>query len=276
MVHRLTDQVREFCSAALRPHSYNIFRNSYIWFGILLGLPVPVVTAYLEIIFTEPNQHFPHIVAHIFQSPRQWFFLAHPLMFGALFGILGTIRHEKDGQISNLIDELQYLSTLDPLTGLANRRHFMNVFHDEIARADRQTLTLSIVFLDLDFFKKINDTYGHHMGDQVIREAGRFIETHCRPYDTIARWGGEEYIILLPASDEKEAALFAERIRAGIAAGFSAEIPFPVTISAGIAQYQPGDTLSVFVDRADQALYAAKLSGRNRVMVWSALPSKSL
>ncbi|MBI4792529.1 MAG: GGDEF domain-containing protein [Deltaproteobacteria bacterium] len=272
MVHRLMDQVREFWTAALRLNSYNPWRNPYIWFGILWGLPVPVVTAYLEIILTEPNQPAPHILAHIFQSPRQCFFLAHPLLFGALFGILGTIRHDKDTQINNLIAELQRLSTLDPLTGLANRRHFMNVFHDEIARADRQTLTLSIVFLDLDFFKKINDTYGHHMGDKVIREASRFIETHCRPYDTIARWGGEEYVILLPSSDEKEAALFAERIRAGIAAGFSPEIPFPLTVSAGIAQYQPGDTLSVLVDRADQALYAAKLSGRNRVMVSSALP----
>jgi diguanylate cyclase (GGDEF)-like protein len=271
MVQKLTEQMREFVAAACKPNSYNICRNSYIWFGILWGLPVPIVTAYLEMTFTESG-HLLHTAAHIFQSPRQWFFLAHPLLFGALFGILGTIRHEKDAQINNLITELQHLSTRDPLSGLANRRHFMNIFQDEIARTDRQTLTLSIVFLDLDFFKKVNDTYGHHMGDKVIRETGRYIQSHCRPYDTVARWGGEEYVILLPASDEKEAALIAERIRTGIAAGFSAEITFPVTISAGVAQYQTGDALSPLMDRADQALYAAKLSGRNRVMVWSALP----
>ncbi|MEW6288526.1 MAG: GGDEF domain-containing protein [Thermodesulfobacteriota bacterium] len=267
MPHKFTDQVREFFSACLRRHSYNLFKNPYIWFGVLWGLPIPLVTVSLAMTFTAEG-HLAPAFTHIFQSPLQCFFLAHPLLFGALFGILGTIRQEKDTQIKNLVEELRELSTQDPLTGLANRRHFIRAFEEEAARTDRQGLYMSIIFLDLDFFKKINDTHGHQMGDTVLREVSRYMQRQCRPYDTVARWGGEEFIILLPACDETKAAVCAERIRCGVAAGCSEEIPFPVTISAGVTRYAAGDSLERLTERADQALYCAKQTGRNRVVIW--------
>lgn len=265
--HKFANQVREFLSASLRLHSYNFFRNPYIWFGILWGTPIPLVTSSLAIECTGANP-LSLAIAHTWQDPLHLFFLMHPLLFGALFGILGTIRQEKDTQIQRLIEELRRLSTQDPLTGLANRRHFIETFEEEVARTLRQNLPLSIVFLDLDFFKKINDIHGHQIGDAVLREISRYIQRHCRPFDTTARWGGEEFIILLPANDEKEAASWAERIRHGIATGFSEKIPFQVTISAGVASYKAGDCLEKLTDRADQALYRAKQSGRNRVVIW--------
>jgi len=246
---------------------YNLFKNPYIWFGILWGIPVPLVTTSLAMVFHAKENLHPAIT-HILQDPLQWFFLAHPLLFGILFGILGTIRQEKDTQIHNLVNRLKKLSTQDPLTGLANRRHFSKAFEEEAARTLRQNLPLSIVFLDLDFFKKINDTHGHHMGDTVLKEVSRYMKRQCRPFDTAARWGGEEFIILLPANDEREAAIYTERIRCGIASGFSEEIPFPITVSAGVARYEAGDSLEKLTERADQALYQAKQAGRNRVVVW--------
>ncbi|MBU4261515.1 MAG: GGDEF domain-containing protein [Proteobacteria bacterium] len=265
MPRTFTDEVREFLSACLCLHSYNLFKNPYIWFGLLWGIPIPLVTTSLAM---TAKGHLAPDISDIFQSPLQCFFLAHPLLFGALFGILGTIRQEKDTQIQNLVEELRELSTKDPLTGLANRRHFIHTFEEEVARTVRQNLPLSIIFLDLDFFKKINDTHGHLRGDTVLREVSRYMQQQCRPYDTAARWGGEEFVILLPADDETKAAACAERIRCGIAAGFSEEIPFPVTISAGVARYKAGDTLEKLTERADQALYRAKQTGRNRVVLW--------
>ncbi|MBU0965349.1 MAG: GGDEF domain-containing protein [Proteobacteria bacterium] len=267
MPRKFTDEMREFLSACLCLHSYNLFKNSYIWFGILWGIPIPLVTISLVMTFTDQGHLVPAITS-IFQSPLQCFFLAHPLLFGALFGILGTIRQEKDTQIQKLVEELRELSIKDPLTGLANRRHFILSFEEEAARTVRQNLPLSIIFLDLDFFKKINDTHGHQMGDTVLREVSRYMLQQCRPYDMAARWGGEEFVILLPADDEIKAAACAERIRCGIAAGFSEKIPFPVTISAGVARYKAGDSLERLTERADQALYRAKQTGRNRVILW--------
>lgn len=230
-------------------------------------MPIPLVTSSLELTF-HTTAHLTPAITHILQNPLQWFFLAHPLLFGALFGILGTIRQEKDTQIQNLVERLKKMSIQDPLTGLANRRHFIQAFEEEAARTLRQKIPLSIVFLDLDFFKNINDTHGHRMGDTVLREISQYMLRKCRPFDTPARWGGEEFIILLPANDEREAAVYTERIRRGIAAGFSEKIPFPVTISAGVARYEAGESLEKLTERADQALYKAKQNGRNRVVIW--------
>lgn len=264
---RLREQVREFCAAALRGHSYNLFKNPYIWFGIFWGMPVPVVTISLYVFFTNPTstEAFRHSAL---ATALQWFFLAHPIFFGALFGILGTIRTDKEQQISELIDELWRTSTLDPLTGLSNRRHFVQVFDEEMARANRNGEPLSLVFFDLDHFKRINDTYGHHVGDQVLCESAELIKKHCRQYDLPARWGGEEFVILLPSVDIGGATMIADRIREGFVTDCCRAMPFTQTISGGVAQLLPDDSLETLADRADQALYAAKNSGRNRVVAW--------
>ncbi len=265
-----SNPISEFFTAAKKPFSYNLRRNIYIWFGILWGLPVPIATILLQAHFIKAaGIEGPLLKA--FSSPLQWFFLAHPLLFGLIFGILGSVRHEKDAQVRSMIQKLRELSTLDPLTGLSNRRYFTHIFHDECARSLRQNEAMTILFLDIDHFKQVNDNHGHYYGDLALQAIGNCLKKHCRPYDTIVRWGGEEFVILLRATDEKTALHFAERIRYAVQNGFDPALPFPLKISIGLAQYQENDALERLIDRADKALYHAKQTGRNKVVAWSAL-----
>lgn len=264
------EQVKEFCAASLRLYSYNLLKNVYIWFGILWGLPIPLASILFQMVFIG-SRDLQNSATIILTTPLQWFFLAHPIFFGALFGILGTVRHQKDEEVRKLIDELKIMSILDPLTGLSNRRYFNHVFTDELARIQRTAAPLSLIFLDLDHFKKINDTHGHSMGDEILRATANHLRDNCRPYDTPGRWGGEEFVILLPTTTEEEAFDFAERIRIDFSAGFGPAIPVHVNISIGVTQYQTGDTLESLVERADKALYYAKSTGRNKVVAWSAI-----
>jgi diguanylate cyclase (GGDEF)-like protein len=270
MPNTLHEQVKEFLAATSRSYSYNIFRNIYIWFGILWGLPIPLASSLFQALLVG-SRDIHEIIEVVLNTPIQWLFLAHPVVFGILFGILGSVRQQKDDEVNRLIEELKIMSILDPLTGLSNRRYFIRAFQDELARKRRKETPLSLIFLDLDHFKKINDTHGHRMGDEILRITASHLRTHCRPYDSPARWGGEEFIILLPETNEEEAYLFAERIRQNFSAGLTPAIPLNITVSIGVSQYQPGDTLELFVDRADKALYHAKSAGRDRVVRWSSL-----
>ncbi len=265
-------QINEFFAAAIEPFSYNLRRNIYIWFGILWGLPIPLVTILIQAHFLEvsgvENQYL-----IITSSPLQWFFLAHPPLFGLIFGILGTIRNDKDTQINIMLGKFEELSTLDPLTGLKNRRYFAQNFHDECARSLRRKEPMTMLFLDLDHFKLVNDTHGHYFGDLALKATSTCLKEQCRPYDTVVRWGGEEFVVLLRATNENMALHFAERIRQKIQDGFNPALPFSLTISIGLAQYQDNDTLESLTDRADKALYHAKHTGRNKVVTWSELAS---
>lgn len=262
----------EFWSAVKQSFSYNLRRNVYIWFGICWGLPIPFVTIVLQVHFFQTTGVENALLATLGQ-PVQWFFLAHPILFGLVFGALGTIRFEKDAEILRMLGKLQEQSNLDPLTGLKNRRYFAHLFHDECARSLRRREPLTLLFLDLDHFKRVNDTHGHHFGDMALQAASTFFKGQCRPYDTIVRWGGEEFVILLRATDESAAVYFAERIRQGIKGKLQPALPFTLSISIGLAQYQDNDTLEDLSDRADQALYFAKKNGRDRVVCWSVVPA---
>jgi diguanylate cyclase (GGDEF)-like protein len=164
--------------------------------------------------------------------------------------------------------EMRYreLSLTDELTGLYNARHFFRQVQSEVDRAIRYDSPLSICVLDIDHFKQYNDTYGHLCGDAVLSELGRVIQKLIRDSDSAYRYGGEEFIIVLPATNREEAARVAERIRAS----FNEHAFFPrsgtevhVSISLGVTSYNPGESVSDFVDRADQNMYAAKKCGRN-------------
>jgi diguanylate cyclase (GGDEF)-like protein len=267
-------QIKEFAEAARQPFSYNLRKNIYIWFGILWGLPIPLVTILLHAHFLEVKG-LEGLCGEVLGNPMQWFFLAHPLVFGIIFGILGTIRNDKEKKIKEMVEQLEEMSIHDPLTGLKNRRYFAHIFHDECARSLRRQEALTLLFLDLDHFKRVNDNHGHHFGDIALQETGRFLKQQCRPYDTVVRWGGEEFIILLRATDESTAINFSERIRIGIQTELNPDLPFSMTISIGLAQYQDNDTLEDLTDRADKALYHAKQSGRNKVIPWSMLSAES-
>ena len=164
-------------------------------------------------------------------------------------------------------EELQRLATTDALTGVWNRRHFKQVVVAEIQREGRYGEPLSLLLFDIDHFKAINDTHGHLVGDQVLIGLCHRVREHLRGVDVLARWGGEEFVVLLPHCDGPQAQRLAEKLRALIAAE-----PFPgagrVTSSFGVAEFRPPESADAWLNRADDALYQAKSAGRNRV--WAA------
>jgi diguanylate cyclase (GGDEF)-like protein len=154
----------------------------------------------------------------------------------------------------------------DELTGLANRRHGESQLEREIALAVRKGHDLGLVRVDIDHFKTINDEHGHHAGDRVLTEVARRLAGAVRGGDLLARWGGDEFVAILPATDRAGVLRAAERLRAAVddsAVGVE-EVATPVTVSVGWAHWM-GDTAGDLLARADRALYMAKDAGRNRV-----------
>lgn len=153
----------------------------------------------------------------------------------------------------------------DGLTGLYNVRIFHRRLGEEVERADRSGASLSLLMIDLDYLKRVNDTYGHLAGDAVIRQIGMILGSHIRSIDTVARYGGEEFALLLPETGAERAFVVADRLRARVERTDFAVSPDPVTISIGVATY-PDDatTPTDLLHKADQALYASKDRGRNR------------
>lgn len=167
-----------------------------------------------------------------------------------------------------LYDKLQELSTHDSLTEIYNRRHIMNKYIDEFSRSQKFNLDLAILMIDVDYFKKINDTYGHLCGDMVLYNVAVALKENIREIDFVARYGGEEFLAVLPETDKGSAIMVAERIRAKISAQhmqiFDERIS--VAVSIGVGSF-PQNTLhaDVLLETADKALYKAKENGRNRV-----------
>lgn len=163
-----------------------------------------------------------------------------------------------------LIREKETLASMDALTGVMNRRAFLKYAHREITRATRYGHNLSLVFIDIDHFKRINDTYGHPAGDEVLKIFVDTVKARIRDTDFISRWGGEEFIVLTPETGIEGVQNFAESVREWVAATEFPEVGH-VTCSLGVAQWKPGETFEIVCSRADAALYEAKKTGRNRV-----------
>jgi diguanylate cyclase (GGDEF)-like protein len=165
--------------------------------------------------------------------------------------------------------EAQILATslTDPLTGIGNRRRLEQALEQEFARAERSGRTLSAFMADLDHFKSVNDSYGHEIGDKVLAAFGQLLRRRIRAGDTAARFGGEEFVVLMPETDLANAVLIAERVREALAGCLIAPLPGPVTASFGVAELAAGEPARSLLSRADKALYEAKHTGRNRVAV---------
>lgn len=161
--------------------------------------------------------------------------------------------------------EFENRANYDPLTRLYNRRRFLELLERGIKNALHRNIDLSVIFFDIDHFKKINDTYGHNTGDEVLKGLSSLVSATIRHSDIFARWGGEEFLLLLESTSLENAARAAEKIRKAIM-----EHEFPdvkqVTCSFGVTSFHPADTGESFINRADTALYRAKESGRNRVI----------
>jgi diguanylate cyclase (GGDEF)-like protein len=170
-----------------------------------------------------------------------------------------------------LEQELERQAQTDSLTGAVNRRHFQDLAERELAQSRRYNHPLSLLMIDIDRFKAVNDNFGHAVGDLVLREFVRKCRETLREVDIVARTGGEEFAVLLPATNDGQAAHVAERLRQAVAAGevpVQQNSPVRFTISVGVASFQDAD-LETSLHRADQALYRAKELGRDRVCVFS-------
>jgi diguanylate cyclase (GGDEF)-like protein len=168
------------------------------------------------------------------------------------------------------IHALEEIARIDSLTKLFNRRHFDTALESEISRAHRYRLPLSLIMADVDFFKRINDSYGHLIGDEVLCHVAEVLQAGARRSDMLARYGGEEFAIILTQTPGDHALIVAERVRVALEQrplAFADGHVVPVTISLGCAALTAGDTPRNLIERADAALYRAKEGGRNRVSV---------
>ncbi len=172
-------------------------------------------------------------------------------------------------QIQSLLREFEYDATIDPLTGFYNRRWLGKMLVRLIQRCNSGSEAFSVIMMDLDYFKKFNDNYGHLAGDRALNTVAKALVEHLRPEDTITRYGGEEFIALLPGSDLQEAKQVAERLRGAVVStpiyGVDGKELPSLTISMGIAQLTHESTPEALIEDADRALYRAKRGGRNRV-----------
>ena len=192
--------------------------------------------------------------------------LAVTLLTGEMSKLRARLKTQKD-ELLTALDTIRTLATIDELTKLANRRHMNELLAQEERRRDAARGPTCIAVLDIDFFKRINDSFGHAAGDSVLRDFAQATRAELREGDALARWGGEEFLLMLPNTTPANARAVLERMRARVAAlepcdGATERVSF----SAGLSIWHPDEPIVETVNRADKALYAAKVAGRNRVI----------
>jgi diguanylate cyclase (GGDEF)-like protein len=187
-------------------------------------------------------------------------------LFGRERRVHDSIQTDKRLGLQELAREMEFQATTDTLTGLFNRLKFNQTLAMEILRSKRYQTGFSLILFDIDHFKYVNDVHGHQIGDSVLIEISRIVSDQMRATDLLARWGGEEFVILILESDQQMAQQAAEKLRIAIGQ-FIFPVVGAVTCSFGIAEYVQGDTAETLIARSDSALYEAKRNGRNRVEV---------
>lgn len=175
-------------------------------------------------------------------------------------------------EIATITREMEEaLHNLDPLTGTSTRTEMLTRLREQHVLVGRRVQACAIAMMDLDYFKTVNDTYGHVVGDSVLTAVARYVLANLRPYDLVFRYGGEEFLICLPNAELQVAYAIVERLRDGLGAlehGANGNEPFHVTVSFGLARLDSAVSVEESIERADKALYAAKAAGRNRVAIW--------
>lgn len=175
--------------------------------------------------------------------------------------------------VNSVLEEAQkLLRYTDPLTGLATRFAMLPLLDQERERVARTGEPSSVGMVDLDHFKQVNDTWGHNAGDIVLQEVAHFLLKNVRRYDQVCRYGGEEFVVLLPGTEPRRAKRVLDRLRRGLSRrriGIGDKTEIAVTASFGIAALRAGKSVMAAIDHADQAMYAAKRAGRNRVRIWA-------
>ncbi len=191
--------------------------------------------------------------------------------FDAMAESVRMTTRELEGKVRERTDALHRLATVDELTGLTNRRGMNELIAEEIERSRRTGATFGVIWLDVDWFKGINDSLGHGVGDAVLSEVAELLRANIRPYDHAGRWGGDEFLILLTPCDRDTLHTLAERVRTAVERHHGGNGRCPVTVSIGAHLAQPGDDIERILLLADKALYAAKQAGRNAVRLTEAL-----
>jgi diguanylate cyclase (GGDEF)-like protein len=182
------------------------------------------------------------------------------LTLGTLADVLATALHN-----AMTYEEMEYQSITDCLTGIKTRRYFLESIHSEWSRSSRSGKPFAVVLLDLDKFKTVNDTLGHLEGDLVLARVGRILEQRCRHSNVVARYGGDEFIVLMPETEIDQAQILGERVRSALA-GDPLLRERQVTCSVGVACFPlHGATIEELIRQADQAMYQSKSSGGDRV-----------
>ncbi len=195
---------------------------------------------------------------------------SHGVARNLLYILSGRMRYDNEALVNSikLQREFEHVASTDGLTGLHNRRWLNDAFKRQLQRCERSNAPCSMIMLDIDHFKEMNDRYGHLAGDRVLCTVAQVLLNMLRPTDLVARFGGEEFALLLPETPIKGALVIAERLRKAIAA---TPTPFeegkllpPATVSLGVTGLQPGQSLDSLLAASDNALYRAKSAGRNR------------
>jgi len=244
---------------------------TFLVIGILLVV-IAIVAYWLAALIARPLGRLTSAAAQVSAGDLP---VGLPTGGGGEVGYLTQVFNNMVENLRKQRDELERISTTDALTGLSNRRHLMNLLTHEIGRAKRADQPFSILMLDVDHFKKYNDTHGHQAGDEVLARISTVLRGSIRPYDCAVRYGGEEFLVMLSATSLARARESAERIRKQVRVEqFEGGT---VTISIGVAEFPShGDTAKAVIGRADAALYEAKRAGRDQVVCAGAMGNREM
>lgn len=251
---------------ALRPQSARVLSH----FGITL---MGVAMVWLAVVHPFTNEPL--------HEAANWVFAATSMtMTRILSDRLGRIRARLSAQKAELslaLERIRLLATHDPLTGLLNRRAAQDELQRAIGQAIRNGRSLVVALVDLDHFKLVNDSFGHLAGDHVLQAFARAAERELRGADRVARWGGEEFLFMLPDSDEPQACVCLDRLRSAFSELVIDGVPSThrLSFSAGVTLCTGPDDMEAAIERADRAMYSAKLAGRSRTNRQQSVPTKS-
>ncbi len=236
-------------------------KGARIYFFILISAFFAFVN---DIVYFLTSRGFGSVSQYVFFIFLLGHFFIIAMYFSEIFQENVTLI-EEIGIKKSIVKDLSYISSTDSLTELYNRRFFDSVLNNAVKDYKKGEMLWLIMF-DIDFFKRVNDDFGHNTGDIVLKEFSAVVKRLIRTRDILARWGGEEFCIIVGEGDLKSIVQFTERIRESIE-NFNFSVNRKVTASFGIARYKYGESMDSFVNRVDHALYEAKNSGRNRVVV---------
>ena len=251
------------------PHYY-----LYPALGALLGLGSPIGAFALRFWLNDPLLRARWAAAELDYNFVFYAYMAVGtvtafILFGYLIGLRSERQRFSNRMLAERVDELHLRSVTDSLTGAYTYGYLYETMELEIQRTLTEKSPLSVMLVDIDEFKRVNDSHGHLFGDRVIKETAETISAHVRSDDILGRYGGDEFVVVMPGADAKTAAHVAERVRAGIAKnGYMTTVSIGVTTFPGGEEKKPSDLLHV----ADMNLYQAKRDGRNCVRAWASVP----